>query len=89
NDFINGWTTRENISVPESGSYALYSALYSEQGQVQNPVVSNPITVNIIAWVQKCYMGFGYLCPQGVNPPNPQCKRDSSYDKYCQAGIRE
>jgi len=38
---------------------------------------------------QKCYMGFGYKCPKGIYPPDPSCKRDPSYDSYCQSQIRE
>jgi hypothetical protein len=47
------------------------------------------VTVTPLQYVQKCYMGFGYKCLPGVNPPNPSCQRDPSYDSNCKAQIRE
>jgi|GEM_PF-4215150 len=75
-----GWVAIPNVSIPGSGNYYLVS---------RGTAVSNQITVNVLQYVQKCYMGFGYKCPQGVNPPNPSCKRDPSYDSNCKAQIRE
>jgi hypothetical protein len=75
-----GWVAIPNVSIPGSGNYYLVSG---------GTAVSNQITVNVVQYVQKCYMGFGYKCLPGVNPPNPSCQRDPSYDSNCKAQIRE